>query len=199
MILAWAVVLGLLASLVRHRGRVASQIAGISLRSAWLALVALAIQYPLLRAPGGTTQQFGVEQALFLLAHVLLLAFVWLNRRYVGIQILGLGVALNLAAILANGGFMPITPETLAQINPGSSLEQWPIGTHYVYSKDVILSREGTRLWALSDVLVVPPPFPWPTAFSLGDLLIAVGIIALLQGPGIQLELTKEKRNVHET
>jgi Sec-independent protein translocase protein TatA len=32
-------------------------------------------------------------------------------------------------------------------------------------------------------MLVLPPPFPWPTAFSLGDLLIAAGIIVLLQGP----------------
>jgi len=38
-------------------------------------------------------------------------------------------------------------------------------------------------LWVLSDILVLPPPFPWPAAFSLGDLLIATGIVILLQGP----------------
>ncbi len=194
MILAWAVVLGLVASLVRHRSRIASRIAAISLRSAWLALLALALQYPLLRAPGGSTQELRVEQVLFLVSHLLLLAFVWRNRQSLGIQILGSGVLCNLAAILANGGFMPITPETLVKINPGSAPGQWPIGIHYFHSKDVILSQEETRLWVLSDILVLPPPFPWPTAFSLGDLLLAAGIIVLLQGPSIQLKSIKEEQ-----
>jgi hypothetical protein len=122
-------------------------------------------------------------QALFLLSHLLLLTFVWLNRRLVGIQIVGLGVACNLAVILTNGGLMPITPETLVRINPGSTLDQWTVGSHYGYSKDVILLSQDMFLWVLSDMLVLPPPFPWPTAFSIGDLLIAAGIFVLLQGP----------------
>jgi hypothetical protein len=186
MILAWAVVLGLVVCLARFRGRAASQIAAIPLRSAWLALLAVVLQLPLVRAPGGPTEELGVEQALFLASHLLLLAFTWRNRRLRGIQILGLGVICNLAAILANGGFMPITPQTLVAINPGTTLEQWSFGTHYGYSKDVILSHAETRLWILTDILVVPPPFPWPTAFSLGDLLLAMGIVVLLQGPSVK-------------
>lgn len=183
MILAFAVVLGLIASLVRHRSRTIEQIAAIPLRSAWLVLLALVLQYPLLHAPLGPTQQVGVQQALFLISHLLLLAFVWRNRGLRGVQIVGLGVLCNLLVILANGGFMPITPETLTRINLGSSVEQWPVGLHYGNSKDIILLQAQTRLWALSDILVLPPPFPWPVAFSLGDLLIAVGIVVLLQGP----------------
>jgi len=183
MILSLAVILGLIASFIRHRSETASQIASISLRAPWLVLVALALQVPLLRAPLVPTQQVLAVQALFLLSHLLLLSFVWLNRQLVGIQIVGLGVLCNLAVILTNGGFMPITPETLVRINPGSTLDQWTVGFHYGYSKDVILLGHDTILWVLSDTLVLPPPFPWPTAFSAGDLLIAAGIIVLLQGP----------------
>jgi hypothetical protein len=185
MILAWAVVVGLIASLIRHRASTASQIASIPLHSAWLAVLALALQVPLLRAPLGPPQQLGFHRALFLLSHLLLLGFVWRNRRLVSIWFVGLGVILNLLVIVLNGGLMPISPETLVRINPGTELEQWMLGFHYGYSKDVILLQEGTRLWFLSDVLVIPPPFPWPTAFSLGDLLIAMGIVLLLQGPGV--------------
>jgi Family of unknown function (DUF5317) len=184
MILALAVVLGLAASLVRHRGRAFHRIAAIPLRSAWLVLLAVALQWPLLQAPAGPPQRVGMQQTLFLLSHLLLLAFVWRNRRLVGIQIVGLGVIFNLLVIAANGGFMPITPETLIRINPGSTLVQWQVGVHYGYSKDIVLLREQTRLWMLSDMLVIPPPFPRPTAFSVGDLLIASGIVALLQGTG---------------
>jgi hypothetical protein len=182
MILTLAVILGLIASTIRHRSETASQLASITLHAPWLALVALALQIPLLRTPFGPTQQVVAAQALFLLSHLLLLTFVWLNRRLVGIQIVGLGVLCNLAVILTNGGFMPITPETLVRINPGSTLDQWTVGFHYGYSKDVILLAQDTFLWVLSDMLVLPPPFPWPTAFSIGDLLIAAGIIVLLQG-----------------
>ena len=182
MILALAVALGLAISWVRYGNRALQRIAAIPLRSVWLALLALVLQWPLLRAPKGPVQSVGVQQALFLLSHLFLLAFVWRNRQMIGIQIVALGVICNLLVIVANGGLMPITAETLLQINPGSTLEQWPVGTHYGYSKDIILLRDQVKLWALSDILVVPPGCPYSAAFSVGDLLIAAGIIVLLQG-----------------
>jgi hypothetical protein len=183
MILILAVVLGVAASAIRHRGQAIHQITSIPLHWAWLALLALALQVPLLRAPSGLPGQVDHQKVLFLSSQLLLLAFVWRNRRLTGMQIVGLGVLCNLVVIVANGGFMPIAPETLVRINPGSSLGQWPAGLHYGHSKDLILLRMDTVLWGLSDRLVLPPPFPWPTAFSPGDLLIAAGIVVLLQGP----------------
>ena len=138
-------------------------------------------------------QEVQVQQMSFLLSLVLLLVFVWQNRGLTGIQIVGLGVICNLVVILVNGGLMPITPDTLAQINPGSLPERWGPHLHYGYSKDVILLREQTNLWALSDILVLPPPFPRPTAFSVGDVLIAVGILVLLQGPADRQDLIVQR------
>lgn len=182
MILTLAVVLGLGLCLVRHGPGVLSRITGLPLRAAWLAPVALALQIPLLRAPFCPVAEVTLPQVLFLLSHLLLLAFVCRNRRITGVRLVGVGVLCNLLVILANGGFMPITPETLVRINPGASLEQCTIGYHYGFSKDVILVQENTRLWFLSDALVLPAPFPWPTAFSLGDLILGAGIVWLLQG-----------------
>ena len=194
MILATAVILGLLGSLVRHGRDAFQRVARIPLHSAWLALVAVALQIPLLRAPPGPTQDLGVQRALYLASFLLLLAFVWRNRRIPGILIVGIGVICNLLVILLNGGFMPITPETLVEINPGSTVEQWPVGTHYGYSKDVIELQHATRFWALSDTLVVPPPLPRPTAFSVGDLVIAAGIVVLMQGAPVQADASKDRR-----
>jgi hypothetical protein len=185
MILALAVAVGLVVGLARYRSRAFSRIAASPLRSLWLALLAVALQLPLLRAPAGSVQRVSVEQALFLLSHLTLLVFVWRNWRLTGIQILGLGVICNLLVIALNGGFMPITPQTLTQINPGSLPSRWQVGFHYGYSKDIILLREQTRLQMLSDRWVIPPPFLWPTAFSLGDVLIAIGIVVLLQGSAV--------------
>jgi hypothetical protein len=180
MILALAVVLGLFVALLRNGRQVFSHIAAIPLRSPWLALIAVVLQVPLLRAPAGPVEGLRLQQVLFLVSHLLLLALVWRNRRLPGMLVAGAGVALNLIVILANAGFMPVTPQTLVQINPGSTVDGWPLGQHYGYSKDVIRLQEDTRLWILSDILVLPPPFPRPTAFSPGDLLLAAGIVLLL-------------------
>jgi hypothetical protein len=179
MILALAVILGLALGLARH-GPGMFQITSLQLRGLWLAPLALALQVPLLRTPFCPVEEVLVPQVLFLISHLFLLAFVWLNRRYDGSLLIGLGIVYNLAVILANGGLMPITPETVVLLNPGATVEQCTVGYHYGFSKDVILLREQTRLWLMSDVLVLSAPFPWPTAFSLGDLLLGAGIVGLL-------------------
>ena len=84
MILTLAVIVGLMASAAWHRGQSPNRIAALPLRSAWLALLAVLLQIPLLRAPFGPPGQVGVQQVLFLLSHLFLLAFAWRNRRLVG-------------------------------------------------------------------------------------------------------------------
>jgi Family of unknown function (DUF5317) len=195
-ILGLAVVLGLVASVIRHRDRALSQIASLPIHSLWLAGLALVLQWPLIRAPGGPIQRVQIQQALFLLSLLLLLIFIWQNRHLISIRIVGIGIICNLLVILANGGWMPINPQTLAQINSSPIPEQWPTQVHYGYSKDIILLQEQTRLWVLSDILVLPSPFQRTTAFSLGDLIIALGIIMLLQGSVAQLPSARPKRGM---
>jgi len=183
MILALAVALGLVIALVRHGRKAFTHLASIPLRYAWLVLIAVVLQIPLLRSPAGPLNGFRLQQVLLLVSYLFLFVFLWNNRHIRTIWILGLGISLNLLVILANLGWMPITPQTLVRINPGSSLQDWREEQHYAYSKDLILARENTRLWILSDILVVPPPFPIPVAFSLGDLFIALGILWLMIQP----------------
>ena len=180
MILALAVLAGVIIALIRYGRGAFNRIAGIPLRHAWLVLIAVFLQVPLLRTATGLPDEITIQQLLFLFSHALLLVFVWLNRRLAGVLIIGVGVLLNVLVILANGGFMPITPQTLVVINPGTELADWGEGLHYGYSKDIILQKGNTNLWFLSDILILPPPFPYPVAFSIGDIVIAAGIILLL-------------------
>ncbi len=81
------------------------------------------------------------------------------NRALPGAWAIAAGAFLNLVVVAANGG-MPVSPEALASvggISPSDALHR-EIGP-------------GTRLAFLADVI----PFPIGTAYSVGDVLIAIG------------------------
>jgi hypothetical protein len=182
LILAWAVLLGFLLALVRYRKNTLKHLAEIPMKQAWLILAALVLQIPFLRAPQAPLDQLRFQQVLFLASFGVLILFVGLNWRLLGALVLGAGLVLNLLVILANGGAMPISPETLVKINPGSQPADWMEGQHYHGSKDVILNEEGTRYQQLSDIYAWTSSFPGRAAYSLGDFVIAAGLILIMQG-----------------
>jgi hypothetical protein len=170
-----AVVIGLL------RGGHLSRIVLLPLRWPGLSLLALAAQLLVIYFPESQRQGlFSVRAALLIASYVVLLLMLWLNRHILGATLVGLGLLLNLAVMLANGGYMPITPQAMQQIGHPNVASYAP-GSRVPVSKDIALPKEQTRLWVLSDVLVLPPPFPVPSAFSVGDVLIGVGAFLVVQ------------------
>jgi len=122
------------------------------------------------------TGQFVSQQwaALILpLSLGILVLFVWCNRHLQGFWLLGLGLLLNLAVISANGGLMPISPETLTIVHGEQAAEL--IDSRAYGSKSIVLPVEETRLEWLADRFTVPDRLPIQFAFSLGDVLLAAG------------------------
>jgi hypothetical protein len=113
-------------------------------------------------------------------SYIALWAVVFRNRYQRGMALVLAGVTLNLIAIAANGGYMPISPEVLARIGAGQLACQIPLGSVVMGSKDVVLRPDEARFWMLGDNLVIPEPFPWPTAMSIGDALLAVGVFCYI-------------------
>jgi len=126
---------------------------------------------------------FGAEDApkrlLFEISYVLLLFFVAVNWRRLGIAIIGLGLLLNFLPIIANGGLMPVTSGTLARIDEAHVLEGLKEGDAIPYQKNVWRERENTHLYFLSDRLVWDNPFHL-RVFSIGDVIVAGGLILTL-------------------
>jgi len=117
------------------------------------------------------------RRILIVSSYVLLIGFVLSNLRRPGIVLLGIGLALNFIAIAANGGLMPISPETVAdaRINiNGVSLGDW-----VPRSKDVLRAPEDTHLRFLTDIFVWRNP-TGVRAFSIGDLVLAAGLVLTL-------------------
>lgn len=88
---------------------------------------------------------------------------------------LGLGLALNLLVILLNRGFMPIRPEAIRFLAPNAPASAWQVGKRVVFTKNIALTTADTQLWWLSDWFLLPNWLPDRVAFSLGDVLIAIG------------------------
>lgn len=117
-----------------------------------------------------------LRRYLFVLAYLLLFPFVWLNRRRLGIAVIGIGVLLNFLAVATNGGLMPLDPQTAERAGQASRIADVRLGEPVPHSKDVLLRRESTRLWFLSDVLTVDNPLRI-YAFSPGDVVIVAGLV----------------------
>lgn len=168
MILLLAVVLGLVAAQVRGGLRPPH------LRYEWLALVGFLPQLILFSRLGQAVPLPLVAMGL-VGSQCVLLVFVWLNRHTPYLLLLGLGLFLNMAVIVANGGLMPISPEMAHTLTGG----EWLPGQRFGLSKDMVLSVSDTRLWRLSDRFLLPIP-GYYVAYSLGDIFIALGAFLFL-------------------
>jgi hypothetical protein len=141
------------------------------------ALLAVCLQLLAIFGPLGSDDL--PRRLLFILSYLILFVFVAANLRRPGIAVIGLGLALNFIVIAANGGLMPITPETL--LRTGSIPNGAETGEWVEHSKDVLKEREDVRLYFLSDRLVWDGVSPI-RAFSIGDVVLLAGLgVTLLE------------------
>lgn len=134
------------------------------------ALIAILLQLVAVFAPLPSDD---VRRALFVFSYLSILVFIAFNIRRVSLVILGIGVVLNFIPVLANGGLMPLTPETA--LKTGDLPEGVEIGEWVPYSKDVLKDREDVRFYFLSDRLTIDGQSV-VRAFSVGDIVIVAGV-----------------------
>ncbi|MGI8589061.1 MAG: DUF5317 family protein [Chloroflexia bacterium] len=141
----------------------------LPLRAGLLVLVSYAWQWVLVRLIGGhPTSLIGLA---FVGSYSLLLGFLWVNRGLPGLKLAFVGMILNLGVTIANGGFMPITPQTL--VDAHLERQGVAVGERVMGSKDILLPPDRVQLGLLSDDLFVS--WPIPLVFSPGDVLVALG------------------------
>ena len=141
----------------------------VRLRHGWAIFAALGLEIAALELPGLPERLRG---ALLVLAYPVGAVFLAANWRLPGVPLIAVGAACNLIAIAANGGVMPASPSALA----GAGL---PVDASGFQNSAALADP---RLAFLGDVFHIPAAWPLGNVFSVGDVLIALGIVWAVHG-----------------
>lgn len=180
MILLLAVAIGLAATYFRAKLK-RRTIKHISLQWEWLVFVSVLPQILIFFIPGmGRYIPETVIPYIQIGSMVGLIVFTALNLKYSSFWLIGLGLLSNFLAIVTNHGWMPISPATLYTLHPEIPQSMWEIGQRLGNSKDRIMDISSTNLAILSDTFAVPTWISYKFAFSIGDVVLSIGIILLL-------------------
>ena len=166
MFILYAVLIGVVLGFVLG-GRL-SGLATIDFRWPWLAIGGFAVQLVLFSDP--VRERAGdLGAPLYVASTVAVLIAVIRNVRIPGMALVALGAASNLAAIVANGGYMPASEDAFEALggglNPG-------------YTNSAIVA--DPMLEPLTDLFALPSWLPFANVFSIGDVLIAVGVVIVI-------------------
>lgn len=166
MFILYALPLGILAGYALG-GRL-DRLAGLHLRWGWLAVLGLLVQV-LLFSPASDRFVAAAGPLIYVVSTGLVLLAVLRDWRIPGLAIVALGAASNLVAIVANGGVMPASPGAVTAL---------PAGPGAGFSNSVVMAEPAMR--PLTDVFALPAWLPMANVFSVGDVLIGLGVVAVL-------------------
>jgi len=144
----------------------------------WLGLGISVFVFQIALMYGLATMPAGVRWLPLLIptAHLMLIPFLARNLSFWGMRLVLAGLILNLAAMLANGGLMPVEPSAVQAVGKVPLSELQP-GEHVPGTKNRLLTAGDTRASFLSDRFVIPMPGPFGAAVSIGDFLVAGGVL----------------------
>ena len=143
-------------------------------RSTALALALLALQFGAIRfAPSEI-----VVRVILPLTIALVPVALWPHRGHRGVWVMFVGLLANLAAVVANGGLMPIERHTIVKAVGEDRAADYEAGAWIAGSKDVLLSPGEGQLVALGDSIVIHIS-GGGVAASPGDVVVWGGLLVL--------------------
>jgi uncharacterized protein DUF5317 len=164
--LLWAIPVGLVLGWLLG-GRVGA-LSNLGFRWAGLALAGLLVQVVLF-TPTGDDLAGAWGPPIYVASTAAVFVAVARNLRIRGLEIVALGALSNLAAIALNGGAMPADPAALRT----AGLDGPGAHTNSVVIADPVLRP-------LTDIFAVPAGIPFANVFSVGDVLIGLGIVVAI-------------------
>lgn len=166
MFILYAIPIGIVAGYLLG-GRL-ERLGEVRFRWGWLAIAGLFVQVLLFAGP--VAEVVGpAGPPIYVASTATVLVAVLRNLDLPGIALVALGAASNLLAIAANGGVMPASPEAVAALDA-------PDGGGF--SNSVVVADPALR--PLTDVFALPAWVPFANVFSIGDVLIGLGVVVVI-------------------
>jgi hypothetical protein len=163
----YAVLVGLIGGLAL--GGRPSGLGELRFRWSWLFVAGLMVQVVLFSEPVTAVIGGGLGAPIYVVSTACVGAAVLANRAITGLPLVLAGAASNLAAIIANGGYMPASAEAMAALGRTAPT---------VYSNSSIVATPA--LAPLTDIFALPTWLPWANVFSIGDVFIAIGVVVVM-------------------
>ena len=133
-------------------------------RWGWLAVAGLLVQVVLF-SPWLADLDPGVGSVIYVASTGAVLVAVLRNWRIPGLVLVAVGAGANLVAIVTNGGVMPTTV---------AALETAGLTTDDAFSNSAVVADPAVPF--LTDIFALPAWVPLANVFSLGDVLIGLGV-----------------------
>lgn len=146
----------------------AAGLADLKLRWSWIIVAGLLVQVVLFSEPV-SERIGGLGPPIYVASTAAVIAAVVANRAITGMLVVAAGAASNLLAIVANGGYMPVSAGAAAVL-----------GAHERPAYSNSLQLPDPVLAPLTDIFALPPWVPFANVFSVGDVLIGVGIVIVI-------------------
>jgi len=112
-----------------------------------------------------------ISPIFFIVSYFLIILVLILNIDDRTLNIVLAGSVMNLIVVVANGGYMPVSRAALERGGYNFSKV-----TGEFLDMNHIISSESTKLYFLSDIILIPPPYPFPQILSVGDVFMCLGI-----------------------
>lgn len=139
----------------------------------WLATSGLLIQIIIFSNFFTSRYDDAVSVILHGISYLLIISFVFTNRKIPGILLIGMGIILNATVIFLNGGYMPASLESLKKTSIGRQFEILSEG--YTTNNSQAITKDTVLPW-LADIFYIPSWVPFSNVFSIGDVFIAIGV-----------------------
>lgn len=141
-------------------------------------VVALILQYVIIFFGNGGIEFISDYIAeIYIVSYILLFIGIIINIRNTTLIVVLIGSALNFFVFIMNSGKIPVSIKGLELAGMSESMKLIQSGKLNLYTS----LTESIKYPALGQTIAISESFPFPSVFSIGDFLIALGLFIFIE------------------
>ncbi len=128
----------------------------------------------------GILENYSVWKAViaplfFNFSYFIIILVLIMNIEHITLNLVLAGSVMNFIVVIANGGYMPVSEVALER----GGYNFVGVAGEFL-DMNHIISSESTIFYSLGDIILIPPPYPFPQILSIGDIAMCIGIFLFI-------------------